>query len=112
MLVINNNILNVLGPKLKDARIKKGYTQDFLAEKIDMSTDLLRNIENSRNIGSLTTLVNLCNELEISLDYLLSDLIKKDTIGLDSKLLDYTKKLTNEDKKILKAIILYLDKNY
>ena len=37
-----------------------------MAEKVNISIDLLRNIENSRNVGSVTTLLNLCNFLEIT----------------------------------------------
>lgn len=51
--------------KIKRGRIAKGLTQEALAEQIDISIDLLRNIENSRNIGSRSTILNLCNALDI-----------------------------------------------
>ena len=46
LLVNNEDILNVLGKNIKKVRKEKGYTQDYVAEQINISTDLLRSIEN------------------------------------------------------------------
>ena len=46
MLVNNEDILKVLGKNIKKVRKEKGYTQDYVAEQINISTDLLRSIEN------------------------------------------------------------------
>lgn len=112
LLVTNKDILNTIGIKIKQARLAKKYTQDFVSEQIDISTDLLRNIENGRNVGSLPTLLNLCNFLELSPNYLFAELLtfKEDT--LDSKLQDLSKKLDKESKAILKEIIIHIDGNY
>ena len=113
LLIKSEDILNSIGKKIKNARLEKGYTQEALAEQIDISTDLLRNIENSRNIGSLPTLLNICNALGITPNFLFSDLISTDTIkDCDSNLLDLINKLSNSDKTILKQIINYLDTKY
>ena len=112
LLVNNEDILKVLGKNIKKVRKEKGYTQDYVAEQINVSTDLLRSIENGRNIGSLSTLLNLCNFLEISPNYLFAELLtfKEDT--LDTKLSYYMSKLSSENKQLLKEIILHIDKNY
>lgn len=72
MLITNKDILNVMGRRLKKARLRKKLTQEYVAEKINISSDLLRNIENGRNIGSVPTLLNLCNFLEITPDMILN----------------------------------------
>ena len=102
MLVNNEDILNVLGKNIKKVRKEKGYTQDYVAEQINVSTDLLRSIENGRNIGSITTLLNICNFLQVSPNTLFAELLnfKEDT--LDSSLLNLTHQLSKEDKNILK----------
>ena len=112
LLVNNEDILKVLGKNIKKVRKEKGYTQDYVAEQINVSTDLLRSIENGRNIGSLSTVLNLCNFLEISPNYLFAELLtfKEDT--LDTKLSYYMSKLSSENKQLLKEIILHIDKNY
>ena len=61
MLIKGTDVLEVLGKNLKKARKKLKYTQEYVAEGVDISIDLLRNIENGRNIGSVPTLLNLCN---------------------------------------------------
>jgi transcriptional regulator with XRE-family HTH domain len=48
LLVNNADILKVLGKNIKKVRKEKGYTQDYVAEQINVSTDLLRSIENGR----------------------------------------------------------------
>ena len=73
-MVTSDDVLRTIGYKIKQARLSKKFTQDFVAENIDISTDLLRNIENCRNIGSIPTLLNICNFLEISPNYLFSEL--------------------------------------
>ena len=112
MLIKNDDVLKVLGKKIKQSRLSKKYTQEYVAESIDISIDLLRNIENGRNIGSVPTLLNLCNFLNISPNFLFSELLtfKEDT--LDTKLSYYMDKLSSENKQLLKEIIIHIDKNY
>ena len=112
MLIKNDDILKVIGPKLKQARLSKKLTQEYVAENVNISIDLLRNIENSRNIGSVPTLLNLCNFLGLSPNYLFSDLLtfKEDT--LDTFIASSIKNISDEDKELLKQIIIHVDKNY
>ena len=112
MLITSDDILKTIGGKIKKVRLSKKYTQEYVSENIDISTDLLRNIENGRNIGSLPTLLNICNFLEISPNYLFEELLtfKEDT--LDTNLISYISDLSPEDKDILKKIIIHIDKNY
>ena len=73
---------------------------------------MLRNIENGRNIGSVPTLLNLCNFLKISPNTLFSELLdfKEDT--LDSTLLEQINSISKKDKETMKNIIIHIDKNY
>lgn len=111
-MVKNEDILNSIGKKIKKARLDKNLTQNALAEQIDISTDLLRNIENGRNIGSIATLINLCNALEITTDFLFADLLTHTDKQIDNTLYSYFEKLSPEDRDILKQIIIYIDKKY
>ena len=112
MLITGNDVLQVLGSRLKRARNEKKLTQDFVAENVNISTDLLRNIENGRNIGSIPTLLNLCNFLEITTDTLFEPLLTTEKSTLDTELTKYINSLSNDDKNILKNIIIHIDKNY
>ncbi len=112
MLIKGIDVLEILGKNLKKARKKLKYTQEFVAEGVDISIDLLRNIENGRNIGSVPTLLNLCNFLKISPNTLFAELLdfKEDT--LDTTLINEFKKFSKKDRDILKNVIVHLDKNY
>lgn len=112
MLITSNDVLKTMGNKIKQARLSNKYTQDYVAEHIDISTDLLRNIENGRNIGSIPTLLNLCNFLKISPNSLFSELLTFQEKTFDFDLKNSFDKLSKEDREFLKEIILYLDKNY
>lgn len=77
MLITSNDVLKTIGKKIKNTRLSLKFTQEYVSENIEISIDLLRNIENGRNIGSIPTLLNLCNFLKISPNFLFSDLIDK-----------------------------------
>lgn len=112
MKLKNEEISKSISKKIKKIRISKGFTQEALAESIEISTDLLRNIENSRNIGSVSTILNLCNALDITPNFLFADLISSKVNDYDRGLLSLFDKMSPEDKEILKQIIIYLDKKY
>ena len=112
MLIKNDDVLKVLGKKIKQARLSKKFTQEYVAENVDISIDLLRTIEKGRNIGSVPTLLNLCNFLSISPNFLFSELLtyKEDT--LDTFLSSSIKSISKDDKELLKQIIIHIDRNY
>ena len=108
----SEDISKSISKKIKKVRISKGLTQEALAESIEISTDLLRNIENSRNIGSITTLLNLCNALEITPNFLFADLLSDSNDDYDNKLYSMFSKISRKDKELLKQIIIHIDKKY
>ena len=65
-----------IGRKIRAARLEKGWSQDRLSEKCNISLSFMGHIERGTRIMSMDTLVALCNELEISADYLLWDIIR------------------------------------
>ncbi len=112
MLITSDDVLKTIGKKFKQSRLSQKYTQEYVAENIDISIDLLRNIENGRNVGSITTILNLCNFLKVSPNYIFSDLLTFKEPTLDTTLMDYIKNISKEDKELLKQIIIHIDKNY
>lgn len=112
VLISSKDVLQILGIRLKKARSEKRYTQEYVAEHVNISPDLLRNIENGRNIGSVPTLLNLCNFLEITPDFIFEPLITTHNDTLDTVLQKYIASINPEDKEILKKIIIHIDKNY
>ena len=62
-----------LGRKIKEVRRKQNMTQEYLAEKVDLSVSHVSNIETAKTKVSLPTLVEISNALGVSVDYLLMD---------------------------------------
>ena len=61
----------LLGEQIRKHRKQKKYTLEQLAEKLDVSTTFIGQIERAKGIPSLETLVKIANVLEISTDCLL-----------------------------------------
>ncbi len=62
-----------LGARIRRERILRGWTQEHLAEKANISLSFLGHIERGTRKASLETLVALANVLDVSMDGLLSE---------------------------------------
>ncbi len=62
-----------LGARVRRERVLRGWTQEQLAEKADISLSFLGHIERGTRKASLETMVVLCNVLDVSMDSLLSE---------------------------------------
>lgn len=64
--------LNIaIGNRIKLARENMGWTQEELAEKIDLSTQFISTIERGVAGASLGTIIKLCDVLNVSSEWLL-----------------------------------------
>ncbi len=66
-------LMRVLGDNLQEVRTQRGFTQERLAEKIGISTSFYANIERGVKGVSLYVLKQIADELEVSIDYLLTN---------------------------------------
>ncbi len=60
-----------LGTRIRQARAERGFTQERLAEMVNISLSHMSNIETGRTKVSLTILVDLANTLNVTVGYLL-----------------------------------------
>ena len=104
-IIEKKDILESIGSKLQKARRDKGFTQEYVAEQIDKSVDILRSIENGRSVGSVETLLNICNVLEVTLDYVFYDLLESKDEILNKELYKSFEELSLEDKQIVNTLI-------
>ncbi len=97
-----------IGKKIKLARTKAEFTQEQLAEKLSLSTRYISQLERGIAFGSATTITNLCNALNITSDFLFSDLIKNDSPILndliEENFLENYLKLNDYNKMIITVI--------
>ena len=62
-----------LGKRIRESRIKKGYTQKNLADRAGIGIVYLSEIERGIKMPSLTIFIKIINALEVSADYVLRD---------------------------------------
>lgn len=93
----------LLGNQIRKQRKLKKYTLEQLAERLEVSTTFIGQIERAKGIPSLDTLVKLANVLEVSVDCLLfGDLNEKgrDTYFLN-RISEMTEDFSSEEKELL-----------
>ena len=97
-----------IGKKIKLARTKTNYTQETLAEKTSLSPRYISQLERGIAFGSASTIVSLCNALNISSNFLFSDAIDSNFSDFDDLvdnnfLHDYSQ-LNDYNKKVIKRL--------
>ena len=55
----------LIGEKIKNIRNEKKITQEELAEMAEISVGYISNIETAKKKVSLTTIIKICNALDI-----------------------------------------------
>lgn len=74
----------IIGEKIKKARIATGMSQEKLADLCGISLSFLGHIERGTRKMSLETLVSICNQLNLSCDYLLMDELPENDIVIQT----------------------------
>ena len=62
-----------LGPRLKDARVKKGMTIQRLADEVGVMGNYISQMESGDKMPSMDTFIRLANALDVTADDLLCD---------------------------------------
>lgn len=91
-----------IGKRIRTFRQTNNLTQAQLAESLDVSTNFISEVENGKKNISLDTLCRLCNQYQLSADYLL---MGKEHPA-DTMLLERLSSLPNQD---ILTIIKYLE---
>lgn len=81
--------------KLKDARMRSGFTQESVAEKVNVSRQTISNWENEKSYPDIISVIELSNLYSISLDELLKG---------DEKMMEHLEESTNVVKSTRKLI--------
>ena len=103
------NIKKQLGIKIKRLRLKYDYTQEELAEKMQIATRTLCGIENGENFVKAETLEKFCEVFGITLFELLTIDHLKPQEELIAEIISDIKSFNNRDKiemvyKVVKSL--------
>ena len=98
-----------IGKFLQNIRKSNGYTQEKLAESIDVSVRYISDIEQDRSLPSYEVLIRICNIFKLSLDQVFSEYLKiRKNKTLEYSLSGYDK-LSKENKKTIEHLITYFN---
>ena len=98
-----------IGETLQALRKSYGYTQEKMAEKIEVSTRYIGDIEQDRAKPSYEILIKICNLYNIGLNQIFSEYLDiKENKILEYGLTGY-QNLEEEDKKTIEYLINYFN---
>lgn len=92
---------SVIGSRLKKARLAKKYTQEDLAEKIDVSVAFLSRVERGSSHLNLKRLAQICNLLDISEGYVLNGTSSSSENYLEEEFSELLKGCSPEKQKLI-----------
>jgi len=96
----------MFGVRLKQARKVRKFTAAMLAEKTDISANSIYSYENARKTPKVEVLINICNTLSTSPDYLLMDSLMPDLYKPDdSELGELFPLLTQLEQEIVVDLV-------
>lgn len=95
-----------IGQRIKNQRMKKGLTQEKLAELVGIGPSHMSHLESGKTVASMDVFIGLCNALECSADELLCREILAVRPMLDSWLTELVADCDSVEIKILTDILI------
>lgn len=94
-----------IGSLLRRTRKSLGYTQEEVAEMLDLASRYISDIERDKTKGSVDTLVKLCNIYHITPTYVLQDYLElSDDYKIDPTIIGFYQ-LSEHDKQVITELI-------
>lgn len=88
-----------LGLRLRDLRIEANFTQEELAEKADMSTVYLGEVERGQKVIGVDKFINIVKALGVSADYVLCNELPTGEPYVFDEITEKFKKLDPKQRK-------------
>ena len=100
--------LKEMGERICKRRKLMGLTQEQLAEKMDVSIQMVSNLERGVKAIKIDNLVRLCQILDVTADYILTGkVLFSDTDTLSRQI----KRLSDENRGLIEVILSYCLRN-
>lgn len=92
---------NIIGQRIKQARLAKNLTQEELAEQIDISVAFLSRVERGNSHINLKRLNQICRLLNVSEGYILNGVASTSENYLTREFSDLLKSCTPEKQRLI-----------
>ena len=96
--------LKAIGNRISAKRKQLNYTQEQIAEKIDVSIQMVSNLERGNKAIKIENLIKLSSVLGVSTDYILTGCPSDNDVDVVSKKLS---QLSESDFKMIDMLIEY-----
>ena len=93
-----------IGQRIREVRNDKHLTQEYLANATGVNVSHISNIETNKVKVSITLLVQICNALDVTMDYLLENEYHRPTSIIEKELLNTIKDMKKEKQETLLRI--------
>lgn len=94
-----------LGKRIRESRIKKGYTQQELADRAEIGVVYLSEIERGIKMPSLNIFIKIIDALDVSADYVLRDELPSGKEYICSEITEKLLALTPSQRKTATNIL-------
>ena len=94
----------LIGQRIKEIRMDKKFTQEYLAERAGVNVSHISNIETGKVKVSLTLLVAISNVLGVTVDYILENEYHSPTSVPEKELFNVVKDMNVDKLDILLRI--------
>jgi transcriptional regulator with XRE-family HTH domain len=94
----------LIGQKIREVRTNKKLTQEYIANTTGVNVSHISNIETNKVKVSLTLLVQICNALDTTIDYILESEYHNSSTVIEKELLNTLKNMEKEKQLTLLRI--------
>lgn len=101
---MDDNVLIEMGKRIQNRRKQLALTQEQLAEMMNVSIQMVSNLERGNKAIRIDNLVNLSQILQISTDYILTG---KETAEDMNALTARIAQLSTKDRKMIEMLVEY-----
>lgn len=103
--VSKTDIDKIFGKVLRDFRVKAGFTQEQISEKLGISLKYISRIENGYNGIKTQTLIKYMNILGITPNTLYKEFITNTEVQKNIELSEKINSLSDEQKQFISSVI-------
>lgn len=106
-----SKIAKYIGNNIFQYRKKKGYTREELAEKSNLSSNHIYELEMGNCMPTTITLIDICNALKVSLSQIIDTKLFDNDNNLQEDFLEDFITLTEKEKNSVIQLVRYMAHN-
>lgn len=102
MEIVDANVdFKLIGQRIREARAKKGWSQEKLSETIDVAIAYLSRVERGGTVINLKRLGQISIALEVPMEELVTGVVKEDYRYLDKEFYELLKQCSKDKQRLI-----------